>query len=226
MQLTKLTTNILKNKSFVSARSNLSHRYHLLKRAPLVTTAKSNLHSNGKEKSSPKLPELFYFPHVTRWLKTKLRFKYLQKTWDPDFSEGAFIFGTTQALCRITEIINANRLQDLKNLVKPSVERKLKEDVEVKLTSMQKEMIQLRPEDIKLLVPLQVKFETGDGRRICNVLLKSLSLKWHESPKNLKLVLIILEAAFERDYSNVPNEWIISDFDIQQCSIVATKPSF
>lgn len=112
---------------------------------------------NRVNTSDMKTPDLVYFPQVMRWVKTKIGFKVLQKAWDPEFSEGAFIYGSTRAICRITEAIgNEDKNNDLKHLVTPGLWKKLHRDIHANLSEIQKRIIVLQPEDIKLLIPIEV----------------------------------------------------------------------
>ncbi|KAK9736408.1 hypothetical protein QE152_g12507 [Popillia japonica] len=141
--------------------------------------------------------------------------------WDPDFSEGAFIYGSTHAICKITDIISRNKPNELKNLVEVRAEKKLTHEMRVILTDQQKKAIRLTPDDIKLLVPLKVLFNTDKNQKRCTILLKTLAMKWCEIGSSLKLVLIVLETEFKRDYSKgTSSEWIISLFNVLQCSLI------
>jgi len=169
-----------------------------------------------------KFPDLLYFPHIFRWLGNKMKFKYLQNTWDPEFSEGAFIYGSTRAICRITEIINEDRPDQLKGLLTTMAEEKLKLDMEIKLSPLQKEVIKIDQDDIKLLVPMKVQLVNNKSdQKYCAVLLKSLSMKWYEDKNTVKLALIVIETEFRRNYQEeAPAEWIISLFNVVQCMLV------
>lgn len=181
---------------------------------------------NHNHSNNPKLPELLYFPHIFRWLNAKYRLKYLQKMWDPDFSEGGFIYGSTHAICKITDIISRNKPDELKNIVDLRVERKLAHEMRVILSEQQKKAMRLTPEDIKLLVPLKVIFDTNKNQKRCSILLKTLAMKWCQIGSSLKLVLIVLETEFKRDYSKGLNsEWIVSLFNILQCSLINDSPT-
>lgn len=189
-------------------------------------------YSNNRPCDTPKLPELFYIPKVTNWLKTKMKLRYLKQRFDPDFTEGAFIYGSQIALCRITEIINERQFDDLDNLVTSNVKAYVKNLIDTKkLTSLQIDMIRLRPDDIKLMVPLKVKFErTGDNypasqtsnQILCKIMLKSLSMKWYKYNDNLKLILIVIESEFQRKFDSFGKEhdWIIGQFEVKQCSML------
>lgn len=180
---------------------------------------------NHSESAKPKLPELLYFPHIFRWLNAKYRLKYLQKMWDPEFSEGAFIYGTTHAICKITDIISRNKPDELKNFVDYRVEKKLSHEMRVILSDQQKQAMKLSPEDIKLLVPMKVIFDTNKNQKRCRILLKTLAMKWCKIGSSLKLVLIVLETEFKRDYTKTfSSEWIISLFNILQCSLISDSP--
>ncbi|RZB49886.1 hypothetical protein BDFB_009748 [Asbolus verrucosus] len=170
----------------------------------------------------PKTPELIYMPHLIRWIKSKLRFKYLKKIWDPEFSEGAFIYGSTQAVCRITEIINSGNIEELEGLMTVSAKIKLQDDINYRLSQAQKKLIVLKPKDIKILVPINVTFDKEGPGKICRVGLRVLALKWHEMTKeNYKLVLVALQTEFSRDYGeDAAPDWIISGFSILECAML------
>lgn len=173
---------------------------------------------------NPKLPELLYFPHVFRWLKAKYQLKYLQKVWDPEFSEGGFIYGSTHAICRVTEAISANKPQEFKDLVSQDVAKKLTNDMKRVLTENQRKAIKLTPDDIKLLVPMRVHFDNDMYKKMCRILLKTLAMKWVDVGSSLKLALVVIEAEFLRDYSFGTNsEWCINTFNILQCSILNNR---
>ncbi|CAG9862479.1 unnamed protein product [Phyllotreta striolata] len=177
---------------------------------------------------TPKTPDLIYVPHVFRWLKTKVQLKYLQKTWDPEFTEGAFIYGTTRAVCRITEIIHDNRPEELDNLMTSVARQKLKEVMKTRLTKNQKSIIKLRPEDIKILVPIAVHFKSlKSSKKDCTITLRILALKWVRSKAGpMRLVLVALQTEFQRDYSvKINSNWNISAFDILECVVLPTAPS-
>lgn len=177
----------------------------------------STIQRHYSPKILPQTPELIYVPHILRWLKTKLKFKYLQKKWDPDFSEGAFIYGTTTAICRITEIISKNKPEELHNLLTEPAREKLIEDVK-RLTPLQRKIIKIKPDDIKILVPLSVNLVSDGIDKKCSVDLRILALKWLEITGSLRLVLVALQSEFFREYSeNSPAEWTINKFDILEC---------
>lgn len=179
------------------------------------------INSYSSSSSVPKTPELIYVPHILRWLKTKLKFKYLQKKWDPDFSEGAFIYGTTTAICKITEIISKNKPDELNGLLTVTAKEKLVEDAK-RLTQLQKMIIRIKPEDIKILVPLSVNLIADGIERKCSVDLRILALKWYEITGSLRLVLVALQSEFFREYSQrAPSEWTISKFDILECVMLS-----
>lgn len=174
----------------------------------------------------PKTPELIYIPHVYRWLKTKIQFKYLQKIWDPEFTEGAFIYGTSKAVCRITEIIHRNTPEDLDHLLTPSAKVKLKELMKNKLTKLQKNIIKINPEDIKILVPMTIGMKNDKNEKNVKIGMRVLALKWIQPEKgNLKLVLVALQTEFFRDYTKgaLP-DWTISTFDVLDCVILSQVP--
>lgn len=163
-------------------------------------------------------------PQILRWLKTKLKFKYLQKKWDPNFSEGAFIYGTTTAVCRITEIISRNKPEQLQNLLTEPAKEKLIEDVK-RLTPLQRKIIRTKPEDIKILVPLSVNLISDGVDKKCSVDLRILALKWFKITGSLRLVLVALQSEFFREYSkSSPSEWTISKFDILECVMLSEAP--
>lgn len=174
----------------------------------------------------PKTPELIYIPHVYRWLKTKVQFKYLQKMWDPDFTEGAFIYGTSKAVCRITEIIHENTPEDLEELLTPSARIKLKELIKNKLTKLQKSIIKINPEDIKILVPITIGMKNNKGDKNVKIGMRVLGLKWIQPDTgSFKLVLVALQTEFFRDYSQgAPPEWIISSFEVLDCVVLSQAP--
>lgn len=232
MRFARIGFNILKQSSLIRSGALLANCCRSPKQPAIASRPLHHRHSHPQQtnrpretRNEPKLPELLYFPHVLRWLKTKLSFKYLQKTWDPEFSEGAFIFGSTHAVCKITDIINRDALQELNSLVTPKVEEQIREELGYKLSTLQKEIIAIHPTDIKLLVPLSVKFDSAGGKKRVKILLKSLSLKWVEYSNSLKLVLVVLETEFQRDYIKYSkSDWIISTFNVIRCSIVTTAP--
>ena len=177
----------------------------------------------GRNDQMPKTPDLIYMPHVIRWIKSKLRFKYLKKIWDPEFSEGAFIYGSTRAVCRITEIISNGNTEELEGLMTDSAKIKLQDDINYRLTPTQRKLIVLRPEDIKILVPISVSFNKEGVGKTCKVNLRVLALKWHEvGNENYKLVLVALQTEFLRDYAKTaPREWNISGFSILECAMLS-----
>lgn len=188
-----------------------------------IKTDKRYLQSCGTNYQMPKTPDLIYVPHVFRWLKSKLRFKYLKRIWDPEFSEGAFIYGSTKAVCRITEIISSGKLQDLEGLMTVSARLRLQDDITYRLNKIQRKLIMLKPDDIKILIPITVNLTSEGAGRMCRVNLRILGLKWHEvTSENYKLVLVALQSEFSRDYSEAaPPEWIISQFSILECAMLS-----
>lgn len=170
---------------------------------------------------APKTPELIYVPHILRWLKTKLKFKYLQNRWDPEFSEGGFIYGTTHAICKVTEIISKNTTNDLNYLLTRTAKEKLLDDIR-SLTPIQRKIIKLKPEDIKILVPLSVNITTNGVERRCSIDLRTVALRWFEMTGFLRLVLVALQSEFYRDYTkgSAP-EWTINKFDILECTLLS-----
>lgn len=191
--------------------------------------------NNNNSNTPPKLPELFYVPKITNWLKTKYRLRLLKKRYDPYFSEGAFIYGTQIALCRITEIISDRQIDDLDELVTSNVKQYIVDYLmKRKMTPLQIDMIRTRPEDIKLMVPLNVKFENYDEEEskknnretLCKILLKCLAMKWYKYNDNLKLVLVVIESEFQRKYAyGKEYDWIVGGFDLKQCSMLTGAPS-
>lgn len=195
----------------------------LFKRIPQISSLGYKLCASrySSSKHVPKTPELIYVPHILRWLKTKLKFKYLQKKWDPDFSEGAFIYGTTTAICRITEIISNNTPEEFGNLLTKPAKEKLIEDAK-RLSQLQRTIIRIKPEDIKILVPLSVNLIADGIERKCSVDLRILALRWYEITGSLRLVLVALQSEFFREYSEgSPPEWTISRFDILECVMLS-----
>ncbi|XP_066245917.1 uncharacterized protein [Euwallacea similis] len=178
-------------------------------------------------KKLPKTPDLIYVPQIMKWLKNKFKFKLLKNTWDPEFSEGAFIYGTTRAVCKITEIISRDQPQDLENLLTFSAKLKLVNHMAIRLTEVQKGIITLQPDDIKILVPLDVALNKDGNKKNCKISMNVLGLKWHEDSNALKLVLVALQTEFLRDYSNgyKNSEWTISAFDVLECGILAQNTS-
>ncbi|XP_045461715.1 uncharacterized protein LOC123671740 [Harmonia axyridis] len=177
--------------------------------------------------SVPRTPDLIYFPDVLRWLKTKVKFKYLRNVWDPSFSEGAFIYGSTHAICRITEIINNNKVAEFEGLLTAPARIKLIEDMTKKLTRTQREIIRLHPRDIKILVPMSVDLsKTGLGKE-CKVLMRVLALKWFPQRSGyLRLVLVALQSEFTKDYTHgIDQDWNISSFDVMECTVLTETPS-
>lgn len=175
----------------------------------------------------PKTPDLIYIPHVYRWLKTKIQFKYLQKMWDSDFTEGAFIYGSSKAVCRITEIIHENKPEDLEELLTPTAKIKLKEVMKNRLTKLQKNVIKINPEDIKILVPMKIEMKNDKIGKNVKIGMRVLALKWiRPDVGNYKLVLVALQTDFFRDYSKgaLP-EWTISAFDVLDCVVLSQVPN-
>lgn len=176
---------------------------------------------HDSDKKRLKTPDLIYVPQVLRWIRTKIGFRMLRKSWDPEFSEGAFIYGSTQAICRITDIISSNDEDDtLKKLVTPSLRRRLMLEMAIHLTELQRKIIRLEPDDIKLLIPLEVRLRNVQERRICFIALRALAVKWHEIQKINRLAIIALQTEFIRDYTEpVNSEWTVNTFDILECGI-------
>ncbi|XP_074037026.1 uncharacterized protein [Leptinotarsa decemlineata] len=175
----------------------------------------------------PKTPDLIYIPHVIRWLKTKFQFKYLKRTWDPEFTEGAFIYGTSKAVCRITEIIHENDMAQLDGLLTDSAKMKLKQDLKTRITKAQRAIIKLKPEDIKILVPMNVCLKEEGLQRNCRVGMRVLALKWIQQKTGaLRLVLVALQTEFMKEYrEGGTSDWTISAFDIMECAILTQSPS-
>lgn len=193
-------------------------RINLQNNLPSYDFLTRNLHTK-----LPKTPDLIYIPHVLRWLKTKFRFKMLQKTWDPEFTEGSFIYGTSRAICRITEIIHDNKPEQLKGLLTTSALIKLRDDISTKLSKMQKLIIRIKPEDIKILVPVKVSLDRDGEYKKCKVAMRVLALKWiRQGNGTLRLVLVALQTEFLRDYTHgTASDWTISAFDILECTVLA-----
>ncbi|KAL1512763.1 hypothetical protein ABEB36_002295 [Hypothenemus hampei] len=170
----------------------------------------------------PKTPDLIYVPQIMKWLKNKIKFKVLKNSWDPEFSEGAFIYGITRAVCRITEIINQGKQEELENLMTFSAKIKLIDYMSTRLSKVQKEIILLKPDDIKILVPLHVALIKDGNKKNCRISLRVLGLKWHEHAHTLKLALVALQTEFLRDYTHghKNSEWTLSAFDILECGML------
>lgn len=182
---------------------------------------------HDSDKKRPRTPDLVYFPQILRWIRTKIGFRMLRKSWDPEFSEGAFIYGSTQAICRITDIISQNDADDtLKKLVTPTLRRRLLLEMTVHLTDLQRQIIALKPTDIKLLIPLEVKLRNIHERKICLIALRALAVKWHRIQKVNRLAIIALQTEFIRDYTeNYNSEWTVSAFDILECGLAGEAQS-
>lgn len=71
--------NFVKITSFTIKQLNITSTTNLVIKRDLSDT-----------KAPPKLPELFYLPKITEWIKTKMKLKYLKKFWDPEFTEGKY----------------------------------------------------------------------------------------------------------------------------------------
>lgn len=186
-------------------------------------TTCTDLASRGHQKReyTLKTPDLVYVPQVMRWIRTKIGFRLLKRNWDPEFSEGAFIYGSTQAICRITQIISKNDKDDeLKKLVTPNLRRRLLLEMSVHLSDIQRKIISLQPKDIKLLIPLEVKLRNIQDRKICLVALRALAVKWQKIQYANRLAIIALQTEFVRDYTdNKHSEWTLDIFDILECGI-------
>lgn len=190
--------------------------YHVNQCIPQFTNAIRLAHQ------TPKTPDLIYVPHVLRWLKTKIRLMYLKKVWDPEFSEGAFIYGTTQAVCKITDIIHKDSPEELRGLLTSTARIKLTDDMSHRITPLQKKIIKLTPDDIKILIPTAVNMRSDGFTKKCNVSLRCLGLKWFEDGPTLRLVLVTVQTEFVRDYTRgaLP-EWIISIFNVLECGTLS-----
>lgn len=185
------------------------------------------LPANRNLSKIPKTPDLIYIPHVYRWVKNKIKFKYLQTIWDPEFTEGAFIYGTSKAVCRVTEIIHENTLKDLDELLTQPARAKLKELVRNKLTKRQRSIIKINPEDIKILVPMVVGITNNNNEKNVKIGMRILALKWIRSDTgDFKLVLVALQTEFFRDYTkgSAP-EWTINAFDVLDCVVLSQVPT-
>lgn len=185
-----------------------------------LTVFPKRLLQNGKSKNL-KTPELIYVPQIMRWIRTKIGFRLLKRTWDPDFSEGAFIYGSTQAICRISRIVADDDPEDeLKKLVTPRLKRRLLLDIRIHLSDLQKQLLSLSPSDIKLLIPLEVRMRTVQERKICLIALRALAVKWQEIQKANRLAIVALQTEFVRDYTDANNsEWTVSVYDILECGL-------
>lgn len=185
-----------------------------------------NIHSNRRQQF-PRTPDLIYFPDVLRWMKTKIKFKYLRRVWDPTFSEGAFIYGSTQAVCRITEIINSNRVVEFEGLLTSPARIKLIEDMTKKMTRTQREIIRIYPRDIKILVPMSVELKKNGLEKECKIVMRVLALKWFPQRSGyLRLVLVALQSEFSKDYTHgINQDWNISGFDVMECTVLTETPS-
>ena len=64
-------------------------------------------------KKENNLPSLIYRPNIMRWFQVKYQFHLLTRNWDPNCTEGSFIFGATQAICRVTEVLAAKANNDI-----------------------------------------------------------------------------------------------------------------
>lgn len=185
---------------------------------------KHDYHLTSRCTSNLRTPDLIYFPQVMRWVKTKIGFKVLKSTWDPEFSEGAFIYGSTRAICRITEAIStADKHDELKELVTPALRKKLHDEIQMKLSELQRKIIVLTPNDIKLLIPIEVRLSRMDkNQRLCSVALRSLSVKWQELNGGLRLAIIAIQTEFIRDYTEglKDSQWTVRVFDILECGVV------
>lgn len=167
----------------------------------------------------PKTPDLIYVPQFMRWMNTKMRFMYLKLAWDPEFSEGSFIYGSTRAICLITDIIHRDKPEELEGLLSPLARARLITRMNM-LTPLQRKIIKLHPVDIKIVVPIAVRFLAHEkDRKSCAVVMRSLALKWLDDGRSLKLVLVALQTEFSRNYSEgVAPDWILTLFEILECA--------
>ncbi|XP_066138315.1 uncharacterized protein [Euwallacea fornicatus] len=125
-------------------------------------------------------------------------------------------------ICTITEIIARDQPQELGDLLTSSAKIRLANHMATRLTEGQKGIITLQPDDIKILVPLDVALNKDGNKKQCKISLSVLGLKWHEHSNTLKLVLVALQTEFLRDYTNgyKNSEWTISAFDVLECGIL------
>ncbi|CAH1966856.1 unnamed protein product [Acanthoscelides obtectus] len=227
--LPKLIANIIRKElPKLSSKPNHVIRFIRSNQNKRLNGQPKRLHPNFRKYNTrlPKTPDLIYIPHVMRWLKTKFQFKYLQKKWDPDFTEGAFIYGSTKAVCRITEIIADDKPEQLDELLTTAARIKLELDMRTRLTKGQRAIIRLKPEDIKILVPMTVSMSSDERQKDCKVLMRVLALKWIQQPNGaLRLVLVALQTEFLRNYNEgASQDWTISAFDIMECAVLSQAP--
>ncbi|XP_049817376.1 uncharacterized protein LOC126264277 [Aethina tumida] len=230
--------NIFKISTTVVKTVNRPPLFKPLKTAHLIVPAPtcSGINSNGKkhpkrkihtnrtppgQECTPKTPDLVFVPRLFNWIANKLKLKYLQKMWDKDFTEGAFIYGTSKAVCRITEIIHCNNPKELDGLVTDNAKLKMYTIIHTKLTPKQRDIIQLKTSDIKVLIPLSVKLISSNGEKKCNIKLRVLALKWYKQVNGImSLVLVGVESEFLRDYNDEYPNWLISDFHVLDCTMI------
>ncbi|XP_056632821.1 uncharacterized protein LOC130442587 [Diorhabda sublineata] len=223
--LSRIITSIILPKNQIFRRYAISKANNITYKSQLRKIYKETIRTYTQH---PKTPDLIYIPHIFRWVKTKFQFKYLQRTCDPEFTEGAFIFGTSKAVCRITEIIHEDRPEELDELLTPSARLKLKQDMKTKLTKLQKTIIKLKPEDIKILVPINVNLRHEGPNKICRVGMRVLALKWMK-PNNgpMRLVLVAIQTEFSREYKQeTVTDWNISAFDVLECVVLSTSTTY
>ncbi|CAH1966857.1 unnamed protein product [Acanthoscelides obtectus] len=95
-----------------------------------------------------------------------------------------------------------------------------------RLTKGQRAIIRLKPEDIKILVPMTVSMSSDERQKDCKVLMRVLALKWIQQPNGaLRLVLVALQTEFLRNYNEgASQDWTISAFDIMECAVLSQAP--
>ncbi|KAF5291335.1 hypothetical protein FQA39_LY03486 [Lamprigera yunnana] len=201
-------------------------RYHVSFLSPLDTNTWSARYLQTNQWDNQNTPDLIYIPQIIRWLRNKFKFKLLKRKWDPEFSEGAFIYGSIKAVCKISDVIHDDKPEDLNGLLTEAGKKKLVRDMTTKLTHFQKTIIKISPKDIKILVPTTVNLKTDGDKKECEISLRSLALKLHEEYGNVKLVLVALQTDFVRDYSEgVKPQWIVSMYNILECTMLSESPT-
>ncbi|XP_044743595.1 uncharacterized protein LOC123305825 isoform X2 [Chrysoperla carnea] len=166
------------------------------------------------------LPRLIYMPNVFRWMKHKFEF-WILAHWDPDFNEGAFRYGTRQAVSTITNVLQTRKYEQLSDLMTRNARTMLIYEFETRWPSTYKDIVALKPEEIQLIIPRKLAFNRSLGRRICEVDLVFIGLKWSEYRSRRAMVFMETFARFKRDFDNrlVP-EWTISLFKIHRFQII------
>lgn len=156
---------------------------------------------------------VYYYQNPYMWLKVNWQMFKL-KLLNKEFNPNEFNRGSVQAISTVTDIVATGHLDRLQGLLSPTAIGKLKGD----MTRWTDEMVRhvgVKASDLKLAVPTKVHISTLSSRRVCNIDMWYLAIKWRDLDN---VILMDLVARFQNeDFTNTHNtDWTITVFELRR----------